>query len=184
MSNHDKNATMRAELLHRVTNDFIYKAEFSEAQKLQWKMVKNHFDMFRQDMQENVFDAIVEATDLHLTDFVGYYTNREFDYHVVGYLIALRETERWCNTAIANDSETGSPVDLTKFGIELPEYSGPSGGDEPRHKICDHISQTCFDSIVWLVSVLPMGRALSVAVTRMQDVRGWLLDTANFHYNN
>lgn len=172
MSNHDKNAAMRAELLHRVVSDFTYKADFSEAQSAQWKMVKKHFEGFRADMQE--------LMDRVMTDR-GYFGGGSFH---LGYRLSLREVERWCNTAIANDFETGSPADLEKYGVEVPEYNGPSGGELVRHQVCDAISKKCFESVVWLVSVLPMGRALSVAVTRMQDVRGWLLDTVNHQYDN
>jgi hypothetical protein len=160
---------MRAQLLTRVINDFIYKKDFTEVQGRQWDVVKQRFDGFREEM-----DRLLRNADISPLF-------REKDEHL-GYRLALRETERWCNTAIANDSETGDPVDLTKYGVEVPEYTGPSGGGTPRHKICDTISLKCFDLIVYLVSVLPMGRALSVAVTRMQDVRGWLLDTVNVYY--
>ena len=170
MSTH-KNAAVRAELLHRVVSDFTYKADFSEAQSAQWKTIKANFERFRGEM-----DVLFQNADI--TPIF-----KETDEHT-GYRLALRETERWCNTAIANDFETGDPNDLLEYGVEVPTYEGPSGGGTPLHEMCDTISLKCFDLIVYLVSVLPMGRALSVAVTRMQDVRGWLLDTANFHYNN
>ena len=57
MDNNEKNASMRSELLDRVVNDFTYKAEFSEAQGAQWQMVKNHFDMFRSDV-EGLMDRV------------------------------------------------------------------------------------------------------------------------------
>ena len=178
MSNHDKSAAMRAELMHRVANDFLYKADFSQAQNAQWKTVKKTFETFRADIKDLLeqmgfphgFTPGILIGGVHGIE--GY----------TAYKVALRETERWCNTAIANDFKTGSPVDITKYGVEVPEYEGPSGGDTIRHQICDAISQKCFDLIIFMVTILPMGRALSVAVTRMQDVRGWLLDTVNAHY--
>ncbi len=173
MDNNEKNASMRSELLDRVVNDFTYKAEFSEAQGAQWQMVKNHFDMFRSDV-EGLMDRV--SADEQRQSSIR-------EKHWTGYQLALREVERWCNTAIANDFQTGSPVDMMDSGISVPSYEGPSGGELERHKICDTVSQICFDSIVFLVSVLPVGRALSVAVTRMQDVRGWLLDTVNHQYD-
>lgn len=179
MQNPQDARNQRVELLHRVINDFTYKSEFSDPQNAQWKMVKKHFEGFRTDIGEKVFGAI--------KDTLGIFNRDTNNIYMMGYQITVRETERWCNTAIANDFNTGYPVDISKYGVESPFYEGPSGGDTPRHQICDYVSQRCFDSIVWLVSVLPVGRALSVAVTRMQDVRGWLLDMVNWyfdHYNN
>ena len=169
MDNENKNVDMRVGLLERVVSDFTYKADFSQAQKAQWQMVKTDFETFRASM-----DDMLNEHNIAIGSDVDAY---------LGYTLALRETERWCNTAIANDFKTGSPVDMAQVDVSVPSYEGPSGGDLERHKVCDTISAMCFDLIVFLVSVLPMGRALSVAITRMQDVRGWLLDTVNFHYD-
>ena len=50
-----------------------------------------------------------------------------------------------------------------------------------RIRLCESVNKYCFDLVTRLTQILPQGRAMSVAVTAMQEVRGWLLDAINFN---
>ena len=61
-------------------------------------------------------------------------------------------------------------------------YPGPQTNPvNERIRLCESVNKSCFDLVTRLTQILPHGRALSVAVTVMQEVRGWLLDAINFN---
>ncbi|MEG9862154.1 MAG: hypothetical protein V6Z81_06590 [Parvularculales bacterium] len=180
MPNHfQPNAACDA-MLTRVAADFTYKKEMTEKQLKLFDIVKHRFDTFRKVMAEffrYLQIELMQANLNHIEAVCNYREKCEFEYELL--LRTLRSAERWFNTAIANDWETGKVGALSEELSDLLEYTGPGGGDTPVHHTCDAISKECFELTTYLVSRVPQGRSVSVAVTKMQDVRGELLDLAN-----
>lgn len=158
----------RQAFLEQTADDFTYKAKFTNEQSAMWEFVKVSVADFHgrvEDRLRQIPSALTQQPLVQTDEYIEY-----------GH--ALQNAERWFNTAIANDWETGNPVAL-KHEIDPVKYKGPSGGEAVRHQICDYISEMCFVLMMTMAARLPTGRALSVARTQMQEVRGWLLDTVN-----
>lgn len=179
MNQFEPNAARDA-MLKRVVADFTYKKEMTEEQLKLFDAVKHRFDTFRKVNAElfrylrmEMAGANVAAVDA----VVQFYNEAYNEYELI--LRTIRSAERWFNTAIANDYKSGKVSELSEELSDLLEYCGPSGGDTVIHHTCDAISKECFELTTYLVSRVPQGRAVSVAVTKMQDVRGELLDLAN-----
>ena len=161
----------RAELLKRVQFDFTYKSNFNDEQKAFYNGVRSRFEDFRvgiEDLFEQISKKHCNVLPVHSVQYAG-------------YKYAVREVERRCNAAIANDWATGDPLSLDET-VEAIEYIGPSGGTELRNEICDQISARCYVFVSELVQFLPLGSSLKIAITRMADVRGWLLDAVNLNW--
>ena len=154
---------VRQWLLDRVISDFTFKADQTDDQKHLWGAIDTKLMQFR-----SAILSLFENSDKVLQ-------SEQYE----SYMIALRETERWLNTAVANDFEGISNFD--NFDIEQIKYPGPQNSENERIQLCEETSKLCFGLITDLVRIVPPGRALSVAITRMQDVRGWLLDAINFN---
>ena len=157
----------REYLIKRVQHDFTYKANFTEEQTEMWNDVKAIFDEFRSDVA-TLFLMMPDGQDI---------MDKAEEY--LAYKFALREAERQVNSAIANDWDKGTPIPHKDTMPIL--YDGPSGGKELRHKICDGISKISYELACSVASFAPQGRHLSIALTRLEDVRGWLLDAVNHH---
>lgn len=174
----------RDAMLKRVASDFTYKKEMTDEQLALFRVVKTRFDTFRKVMAELFRYLRMEIAKEHIVidAVVQFFNQSHNEYELI--LRTMRSAERWFNTAIANDWETGK-VDAPTYRsedeelLDLLEYSGPPGGDTTVHHTCDAISKECYELTMYLVSCCPQGRAISVAVTKMQDVRGELLDVAN-----
>lgn len=160
----------RGEMLDRVMSDFTYKKDMPQEQLDLFGVVVGVFDTFQKNVMR-LFESLEEVEGTIIMAHSRHYS---------AYSDCVRSAERWANTAIANDFETGHLA--VEDGTEFPIYNGPSGGDEERHKACDRISKLCFELTTKLVMLLPQGRAISVFITKMQDVRGWLLDAINYYY--
>ena len=177
----------REQLYKRVQHDFTFKTEFNPKQMDCWIDLRKRFDTFRMQMV-----ALVDSVPEHQWELIEVLEGGEVPIEdsrpsifltdmFLAYKVALRETERQCNSAIANDWETGDPMP-DDYHFEIDVYDGPSGGTSLRNEICDAISKHCYELICELVMFLPLGRHLSIAVTRMEDVRGWLLDIVNLNW--
>lgn len=170
----------RDAMLRRVAADFIYKKEMTEEQLKMFDVVKHRFDTFRKVTAELFRYLHQEVMQNNIANYHGYcmhYKEHCDEYRHV--MRTIRSAERWFNTAIANDYKTGKVDELSEELSDLLEYGGPSGGGTPVHHTCDAISAECYELTTYLVSRVPQGRAVSVAVTKMQEVRGELLDLAN-----
>ncbi len=161
----------RAELLKRVQFDFTYKSNFNDEQKAFYNGVRTRFEDFRKEMDDLLTTIPKRSCNVMPA----------FSIHYTCYKYALREVERRCNAAIANDWATGDPLGPEET-TENIVYDGPSGGTEFRNRVCDEISKRSSELICELVQFLPLGNSLKIAITRMADVRGWLLDAVNLHW--
>ena len=154
-------------LIERVKNDLLFKKDLSDEQieTLQW--TKTHIEAFREGI-ENLIEFSPIKKRLIDTD--------EYRY---GYLISIRESHRWANTAIANDWTKESDFDRDiASGLEYPEEADIRS---EQQRLCYEISRRCYELTTLLVTHLPEGRALSLFATEMQNTRGWLLDTVNLN---
>ena len=159
---------MRQEFIDQSIDDFTYKKDFTPEQLAMWQWVKEQFSNFKQIAEQSLRNVPTDRTTRPLTQTDEYFN----------FKATLRNAERWFNTAIANDWHTGQPVPMNETLVAIT-YDGPSGGNEIRHSVCDYISDICFTLMLAMAQRLPLGRALSVARTQMQEVRGLLLDTVN-----
>jgi len=164
--NEQNENTARENLLARVQHDLTYKPPNESGQVKLWKLVKSDFDDFRSKIRE-VFQMV---NQIHLTEEI---VGNNWDYDA--YIVSLRETERWCNTAIANDYKEYKPIDITdlEYPAELPDNASQ------REMLCHQTSSACYLLGTSLVSYVPLGRSFSLALTHLQNTRGWILDIIN-----
>lgn len=174
----------RKAILERVQADFTYKKDMTQVQLDYFARVKRRFQYFNEAMGKLIRNAPdqskekVEASmDCNLPTIP---VQPIFSDEWRSFKHSVRTAERWCNTAIANDWNHEHPPDMNE---EYPfiTYEGPSGGDTWIHEICDQISKECYELTCDLCQWLPLGRSLSLVITHMQEVRGWLLDAINMH---
>ena len=167
MSEQNGQTIQRENLLARVIDDFTYKGDPSPNQVRLWKLVRTDFDDLRDKIKE-VFLLVDESAIISDSCSESYL----FD----NYITTLREAERWCNTAVANDykgEEVKGGVDGVLYPVDLPDDASQ------RQMCCYQASEACFNLAVTLVQYIPLGRALSTALTKLQDSRGWILDNIN-----
>lgn len=164
----DKTA-QRENLRDRVINDFTFKGEPSTKQIDLWNRVKKDFKDFR----KSVLNII---NDLEIARMVMNEIEDTFEHYT--YNITLRETERWCNTAIANDFDEDdmNDVEPQKYPVDLRDEDGE------KQRLCHLVSEACFQLATNIVQYVPLGRSHSLALTRLQDVRGWLIDLILNYY--
>lgn len=164
----------RQKFIDRVENDFTYKSptEYPYCVDM-WNEVKELFLNFNtltgtlidkftysKHLREDNYDR----TPFRIADVL-----RQSDEYKA-YKLFVREAERWCNAAIANDSHDYiRNVD----NLQLPNYDNTDA--EIKYAL-PYITTICQQFSVHLAEILPHGRSLSVAMTSMQNVRGWLID--------
>ena len=157
----------RKELLDRIVGDMTYKSGTPE-QRVIWTWIVAVFAGFKQEVKTLLEHSEIPQRLIHTGE-----------YHT--YEKELRRAERWANAAVANDWKKDSafnPDDAEP--LKYPVEPGESGTSE-KHKLCDEISRMCFELDTLMAQYLPEGRSLSLFTTKMQEVRGSLLDTVNMN---
>ena len=153
----------RKAMLDRVVSDFTFKANQTDDQKTLWNSIDQHFSIFHSE----VLYLFEDCPEIKASD------------EYKAYRFASRNAQRWFNTAVANDYDDKFDMDTDFQEIAYP---GPQTNPvNERVRLCESVNKSCFDLVTRLTQILPHGRALSVAVTVMQEVRGWLLDAINFN---
>ena len=153
----------RKAMLDRVVSDFTFKADQTDDQKTLWNSIAHHFSEFH----SKVLYLFEDHTEIKASD------------EYKAFQLASRNAQRWFNTAVANDY--GEEFDMDADFQEIA-YPGPEDGpSNERIHLCESVNKYCFFLVTKLTQILPHGRALSVALTNMQEVRGWLLDAINLN---
>lgn len=155
-----KEPTTRELLIERVVDNFTYKKPTKEKIKV-YNWITEQFLEFTTGV-EQLFDFSKIKKRLIDTSDYAYYKSH------------IGASEKWANGAVANDWKSSIN---TNDATEL-EYAEETTTTE-KQRLCYEISKRCFEFTVRLSSVLPEGRHLSLFVTEMQLVRGWLLNTIN-----
>lgn len=161
---------MRQKFVDRVYNDFTYKPGTPEQRGL-WSDIEKHFAEFRSSVEE----TINEITDAQ--GFATGYLRSTEEYK--DYRSEVRNAEQWFATAVANDYDPDADDQDTR----VLEYQGSiEGQPQTRVYYCEMLNLLCFTLSVTLAQFIPQGRALSIAETAMQEVRGDLMDLVNRHW--
>ena len=162
----------RRDFIQRVSDDFTFSGHptATQSQRAMWLYVQMAFDIFRREVEQLI----------HNTGYKMIALSDEYDAHKV----ALRDAERWVNMAIAKDyvdeHDAGFRIENVQRTMDYP-LDGNEAELPVKQLYCRRISITCHALAVDMVMNLPHGRPMSVAMTQLQSVRGWLIDMINEH---
>ena len=162
-----KKSDTRKVFVDRVADDLTFKADTTPEQREAWQWIRLEFQQAEQTIREMLETSPVQERVVVTNDYDDFKK-------------ALRKTERWCNTAVANDWTPASAFDTVN--VERMEY--PIEADKgltEKQRLCHNASSLIFILGTTLARYLPEGRALSVFATEIQSTRGELLDAINFN---
>lgn len=161
----------KQEFIERVKHDFTYKApsQVTQQQREMWQLIKQSFFSYSESIGELIDKTAKETKQDVYSDMYDEY---------LAYKTCLRSAERACNTAVANDYNADGVYTIPII-IDLPYTGYIVPHDEevlPYTRSTENVSILTYGLVTKLVQFVPHGRALSIAMTQMQEVRGWLND--------